>query len=44
MSDVGAFIGALAGSMHLWRDSAVTALVGLVIGCLYLYASLVGEP
>ncbi len=39
MTALQQFIYDLANTMHLWRDSAVTALAGLVIGCLYIYAT-----
>jgi hypothetical protein len=32
----------LAGSMHLWRDSAVAILACVVIACLWFYASVEG--
>ena len=44
MTAVGQLLQSLAGTMPLWRDSALVALAGIVIGSLYLYASLVGEP
>ena len=33
-----------AGTLPIWRDSALATLASIVIGALYLYASLVGEP
>lgn len=32
-----------AGSMNVWRDGVVAALAGVVIGCLYLIATVAGE-
>jgi hypothetical protein len=41
MTTLGDVLIALSGSMSLWRDVAIAALAGVVIGALYLYASLV---
>ena len=43
MSALGEFIMSLAGTISLWRDLAIMGLACLVIGCLWLYASAVGE-
>ena len=44
MTTLGAAIQTLAGTLPVWRDAAVAALACIVIGALYLYATLVGEP
>jgi len=31
----------LAGSMNLWRDALIMALAVIVIGALYLYATVI---
>lgn len=33
----------LANTIHVWRDLAIAFLALVVIGCLWLYASLWGE-
>ena len=42
MTTVGHILQELAGTMHLWRDTAMVVLALIVIGALWLYASLVG--
>jgi hypothetical protein len=32
----------LAGTVHVWRDSAIVILAGIVIGALWLYAEATG--
>lgn len=43
MSALGEFLMTLAGTIALWRDMAIMGLALIVIGCLWLYASAVGE-
>ncbi len=43
MSTIGQWILGLADTVAVWRDLAITVLALFVIGCLYLYASLVSE-
>ena len=42
MSTIGRVLQELAGTMHLWRDGAIAVLALIVIGALWLYASVVG--
>jgi len=44
MTTLGQALETLAGTINVWRDAAIVGLAFIVIGCLYLYASLVGEP
>ena len=44
MTTIGQVMQTLAGTMSLWRDSAIAALACVVIASLWLYVSLVGEP
>jgi hypothetical protein len=39
MSDLGHIIQTAAGTLPLWRDLAIVILAGLVIVCLWFYAS-----
>ncbi len=43
MSALGGFLQALAGTITLWRDAAIVLLALIVIGCLWLYASVAGD-
>ena len=40
MDMIQAALYALADTMHLWRDSAIAILAGIVIVCLYLFVEL----
>ncbi len=42
MSVLGEMMRIAAGSLPVWRDGAMALLACIAIGCLYLYASLVG--
>jgi hypothetical protein len=41
---MGELLRLAAMTLPIWRDGAMAALACVVIGALYLYASLVGEP
>lgn len=41
MSEV---IHSIADSLPIWRDAVIASLACIVIGALWLYASLLGEP
>jgi len=41
---MGDVILTTAATLPIWRDSIVAGLACIVIGALYLYASLLGEP
>ncbi len=43
MSTVGQIIYTAADTLPYWRDAAMAGLASIVIGCLWLYASVVGE-
>ena len=38
---MGEALQAAAASLPIWRDTVVAALAGIVIGCLWLYATLI---
>jgi hypothetical protein len=40
---MGDYLTLAAATLPIWRDATVAALACIVIGALYLYASLVGE-
>ena len=42
MSTLGELMQVAAGTMPIWRDGALATLAVIVIGCLYLYASVTG--
>lgn len=42
MSTIGQIMMAAAESMSLWRDLAIAGLAAIVIGCLWLVATLAG--
>ena len=44
MSALGEMLQIAAATMPIWRDAVMMLLAGIVIGSLWLYASLVGEP
>jgi len=41
---VGDLLHGVADSMPLWRDAVVGGLACIVIGAIYLYATIMGEP
>lgn len=42
MTVLGELMQVAAACLPIWRDAVAAALAGIVIGALYLYASLVG--
>lgn len=44
MNTLGEMFQIAAATLPIWRDAVMATLAGIVIGALYLYASLVGEP
>jgi len=43
MTTIGQALQGLAGTIEIWRGPVIVVLVGVIIGCLWLYASVVGE-